>query len=66
MTLTRSTLLGFAGATLAASRTAGAQTGSRMHQRKIPASGEMLPVVGCGTWRTFDVGNHPAEVGILR
>jgi aryl-alcohol dehydrogenase-like predicted oxidoreductase len=32
-----------------------------MHQRKIPASGEMLPVVGCGTWRTFDVGNHPAE-----
>jgi len=26
-----------------------------MHQRAIPASGEMLPVVGCGTWRTFDV-----------
>jgi len=31
-----------------------------MHQRKIPSSGEMLPVVGCGTWRTFDVGPEPA------
>jgi len=30
-----------------------------MHQRKIPSSGEMLPVVGCGTWRTFDVGTTP-------
>ena len=32
-----------------------------MHQRKIPSSGEMLPVVGCGTWRTFDVGTTPDE-----
>ena len=24
--------------------------------RKIPTSGEDLPVVGLGTWRTFDVG----------
>jgi diketogulonate reductase-like aldo/keto reductase len=32
-----------------------------MHQRKIPSSGEMLPVVGCGTWRTFDVGSRPDE-----
>ena len=32
-----------------------------MHQRKIPSSGEMLPVVGCGTWRTFDVGRRPEE-----
>jgi len=31
-----------------------------MHQRKIPSSGEMLPVVGVGTWRTFDVGAQPA------
>jgi diketogulonate reductase-like aldo/keto reductase len=38
-----------------------AQTGDRMHQRKIPSSGEMLPVVGCGTWRTFDVGNRPED-----
>lgn len=34
--------------------------GVRMHARKIPATGEMLPVIGCGTWRTFDVGASPA------
>ena len=27
--------------------------------RKIPASGELLPVVGMGTWQTFDVGRSP-------
>ena len=27
-----------------------------MHTRKIPSTGEPLPVVGCGTWQTFDVG----------
>lgn len=32
-----------------------------MHQRKVPSSGEMLPVVGVGTWRTFDVGARPAD-----
>ena len=32
-----------------------------MNQRKIPSSGDMLPVVGCGTWRTFDVGGKPAD-----
>jgi len=32
-----------------------------MHSRKIPATGELLPVVGCGTWQTFDVGPSPAE-----
>ncbi len=32
-----------------------------MHQRKIPSSGETLPVVGCGTWRTFDVGAKPED-----
>jgi diketogulonate reductase-like aldo/keto reductase len=37
------------------------QPGERMHTRKIPATGEMLPVVGLGTWRTFDVGNGAAE-----
>ena len=60
MTLTRSALLGLFGAAVAAAG-ARSQTGARMHQRKIPSSGEMLPVVGCGTWRTFDVGNHAEE-----
>jgi diketogulonate reductase-like aldo/keto reductase len=31
-----------------------------MAQRLIPSTGERLPVVGCGTWRTFDVGDDPA------
>ena len=29
--------------------------------RPIPATGEPLPVVGLGTWRTFDVGRDPAR-----
>jgi diketogulonate reductase-like aldo/keto reductase len=31
-----------------------------MQTRPIPASGEPLPVIGCGTWRTFDVGASPS------
>jgi diketogulonate reductase-like aldo/keto reductase len=27
-----------------------------MHTRRIPSSGEELPVIGIGTWQTFDVG----------
>jgi aryl-alcohol dehydrogenase-like predicted oxidoreductase len=59
MTLTRSTFLQLATAALAP--TALAQTGPRMHTRKIASTGEELPVVGCGTWQTFDVGASPAE-----
>ncbi|MCC8395216.1 aldo/keto reductase [Paraburkholderia sp. MMS20-SJTR3] len=33
----------------------------KMNQRVIPASGERLPVIGCGTWRTFDVGDDPND-----
>jgi aryl-alcohol dehydrogenase-like predicted oxidoreductase len=60
MTLSRSTFLKLAAAALT-SGPAAAQTGPRMHTRKIPSSGELLPVVGCGTWRVFDVGASPAE-----
>jgi diketogulonate reductase-like aldo/keto reductase len=35
--------------------------GARMEQRKIPASGKLLPVIGCGTWQTFDVGTRADE-----
>jgi diketogulonate reductase-like aldo/keto reductase len=32
-------------------------TGAKtMQERRIPSSGELLPVIGMGTWRTFDVG----------
>ncbi|MDO5972132.1 aldo/keto reductase [Flavivirga aquimarina] len=32
-----------------------------MLQRKIPLSNQLLPVVGLGTWQTFDVGNSNAD-----
>ena len=32
-----------------------------MHTRPIPRTGELLPVIGLGTWQTFDVGTAPAE-----
>jgi diketogulonate reductase-like aldo/keto reductase len=35
---------------------------SLMIARPIPNSGEMLPVIGLGTWQTFDVGNDPAAL----
>ena len=30
---------------------------SAMHQREIPSTREPLPVIGIGTWQTFDVGS---------
>lgn len=33
-----------------------------MLTRPIPSSGELLPVVGLGTWQTFDVAGSPAEI----
>ena len=32
---------------------------ARLHTRPIPSSGENLPVIGLGTWITFNVGNDP-------
>ena len=44
------------------SNPAGAQTAAdRMQTRQIPSSGAALPVIGCGTYRTFDVGSSAAE-----
>jgi diketogulonate reductase-like aldo/keto reductase len=34
-------------------------SGRKVPQRSIPASGESVPILGMGTWRTFDVGNYP-------
>ena len=31
-----------------------------MTRRAIPSTGERLPVIGCGTWQTFDVGTDVA------
>lgn len=63
--LTRAELLSrVAGAALAiaaAPPIAWAAAGGKMRTRPIPSSGEALPVVGCGTWQTFDVGQKPEE-----
>ncbi len=32
-----------------------------MLTRPVPSSGETLPVIGMGTWQTFDVSSSPAE-----
>ncbi len=61
MKLTRSALLSLTGTSLLAGRYAAAQSSVQMNKRKIPSSGELLPVVGVGTWRTFDVGSKPED-----
>ena len=38
----------------------------RMHTRAIPSSGEALPVIGLGTWQTFDVGGNAAAQAPLK
>jgi diketogulonate reductase-like aldo/keto reductase len=58
--LTRRALLAL---TMAAAWPASA---SSILDRPIPSSGERLPAVGLGTWRTFDVGAGGAERGPLR
>ncbi|MBT8190045.1 MAG: aldo/keto reductase [Bacteroidia bacterium] len=37
-----------------------------MHQRLIPATGESIPIIGLGTWQTFDVGHTKEELDPLR
>ena len=37
-----------------------------MRTREIPAGGERIPVIGMGTWQTFDVGEGAAERDPLR
>lgn len=37
-----------------------------MLTRPIPSTGEMLPVIGLGTWQTFDVGDDRAARAALR
>ena len=61
MKLTRSALLSLTGTSVLAGRYVAAQPSARMNRRKIPSSGELLPVVGVGTWRTFDVGGKPED-----
>jgi diketogulonate reductase-like aldo/keto reductase len=43
-----------------------AQAKERLAAKSIPASGEPLPVIGVGTWQTFDVGADSAGRAALR
>ena len=43
-----------------------AQDRKRLHMKKIPSTGETLPVIGVGTWQTFDVGADEAARKSLR
>ncbi|MBM1105367.1 aldo/keto reductase [Aurantibacter crassamenti] len=38
----------------------------KMQQRSIPSSGEKIPMVGLGTWLTFDIGNSIDELEIRK
>jgi diketogulonate reductase-like aldo/keto reductase len=62
--LSRRTLLGLM--TAAAVAPGGAEPAPALITRPIPSTGETLPAVGLGTWRTFDVGSAPADRAPLR
>ncbi|MFO7655077.1 MAG: aldo/keto reductase [Candidatus Krumholzibacteriia bacterium] len=69
MATTRRTFLRLAGAGVAAVLVgpgAGAGEDSSMRKRPIPGTGEEIPVIGMGTWQTFDVGRREAERRPLR
>src|SRR3954462_8789503 len=46
---------------IGASNILAAAESSPMLTRTIPSSGEKLPVIGLGTWQTFDVGTSAGE-----
>ena len=52
---------GVVGVALSQPSTAFATETDSMLTRAIPSSGEKLPVIGLGTWQTFDVGALAAE-----
>ena len=59
--ITRRELFAGTAAALIATRYARATKTRTMLTRAIPKSGEKLPVVGLGTWQTFDVGSAAAD-----
>ena len=42
------------------------QKNKKMNYRTIPSSNEKIPVVGLGTWQTFDVGDSESERAPLK
>ena len=67
--ITRRTLLRLLGAAAmarGAMSTNSAEAQPRMTTRRIPSTGEEIPVIGVGTWQTFDVDSSPAARAPLR
>jgi diketogulonate reductase-like aldo/keto reductase len=50
----------------AAALAVGGPVPAGMRVRPIPSSGEQLPVIGMGTWRTFDTADRAALVQVVR
>ena len=65
MRLTRRAVLGLMAAAAGAGAARAAAAPS-MLQRPIPSSGEAIPAIGLGTWRTFDVGEGGAARAPLK
>jgi diketogulonate reductase-like aldo/keto reductase len=59
-------LLGTGASLLLAPAMTAAQKNNALLMRTIPSTGEKLPVVGLGSWQTFDVGASPMERAPLR
>jgi diketogulonate reductase-like aldo/keto reductase len=69
MRLTRAEFLRTAAGALAAALLpgrAGSEEASRMLTRPIPSTGEAIPVIGLGTWQTFDAGPDIGSRKLLR
>ena len=54
-------LLAAAAAGLSGGQAQGQTAATKLLSKKIPSSGELLPVIGLGTWQNFDVGAGAAE-----
>ena len=65
MDLSRRAVLALMAAAAAAGMGGSAHASSPL-VRTIPSTGETLPVIGLGTWRTFDVGSSASERTPLR
>ena len=61
----RAAICTLAGAVAALSGGSPAGAAAGMASRKVPSSGELLPVIGMGTWQTFNVGPKPDERKVL-
>jgi diketogulonate reductase-like aldo/keto reductase len=64
--ISRRDFLGMMIAAGAVGTSSGTTMAAPMIERSIPRTGESLPVIGLGTWQTFDVGQTGAEREPLR